>query len=103
MADDMVVTFYGWNKEQDDQEAYLVVKVAGPEEGCTATKVSGDASGGRMFAKLMAGKEWYSQIDIEDPASQGIFDPTKKKHWRTLQIIFRSVYNHVSIQEGAPA
>ena len=99
----MTVSFYGWDPNKQDQVNYLVVEVTGPEEGCTAVKKSGDASGGRMFDTLMSGKDWYSQIDIDDPASEGLFDPTKRKHWRTLRVIYRSIYDHVGVVEGTPA
>jgi hypothetical protein len=101
MADDMLVSFYGWDNAKDEQETYLVVKVTGPEEGCTAVVQTATASGQRMFAKLVAGDEWFSQLDIDDPPSKGYFDPAKRKHWRLLAIIFRSVYNHVGVVEGA--
>ena len=101
---DMHVKFYGWDNAKDEQETYLVVKVTGPEEGCTAEIEQADEAGKRMFAKLMGGEEWYSQLDIDDPPSQGKFDPTKRTHWRLLEIVYRSVYNHVGIvDDGMPA
>jgi hypothetical protein len=100
---DLTVTFYEWNRAKRTTTPYLVVKVTGPEESCTATQVSGTESGADTFKALMSGKTWFGQIEDDFPDSKGLFDPTNRKHWRTLRIIFRSAYDHVSLQEGLPA